>query len=69
MEIMPIRKSPYCGDEAYDLDCDECGASGDDGNGDVCNECDGEGYIGGWFECSTCGDTFDNLDCVEEEAK
>ena len=61
-----IKVSPCCKAELNDVDCPICDASGTDENGSCCDNCDGEGYESFLKECGKCGNTFDNLDGVDE---
>jgi len=56
-------KCPECEiNNAVDLDCDKCDASGliaKDNEDIECYDCGGLGYIDGWHECLGCGHQFE----------
>ena len=49
-------KCADCGStKINDADCEDCGGSQEDADGNLCETCDGDGYMAGVMECAECG--------------
>lgn len=53
---MTDYKCPACGCTTInDYDCEDCGGSQQDADGEPCDLCNGDGYMAGVMECNECG--------------